>query len=120
MNSLVDGDVGFAEILSSFAVTDYDIFCTDRLEHIGGDLAGERAGFLPVDVLGADLYGAALGCRNGVDKVNVRHTGDDFALIGLLSGNLRLDGVDQLGRFGGSLVHLPVAGDDRSSELCIH
>jgi hypothetical protein len=89
--SLVDRLVGLAEVLSSLAVTDDDVLRARLQEHIRGDLTGERALFLKMDVLRADLHVRALrGVRRGGD-VDEGNAEDDLAsrfAIGQLRGLL--------------------------------
>ena len=86
-------------------------------QHIGGNLAGEGAGLLKVDVLSANVDVGALGHLHSGDQVGEGNADDDLAAGVLHSGNQLAD--EGLG-LGGSLVHLPVAGNDSFTILFIH
>jgi hypothetical protein len=67
-DSLVYSQIGLAEILSSLAVTNDNIFHTAGLEHVGADFTGKCAALRPVAVLGADFYNCTVsGFDSGVD-----------------------------------------------------
>ena len=108
----VHGLVGLAEILAAFAVADDDVFDAGLLEHGRGDLAGERAGFGPVDVLRADLDVAAGGRLDHRRKRGEGRADDDVGLARADVRDQRLQRFDQRFAFGGGLVHFPVTGDD--------
>src|SRR5699024_8646474 len=54
-DTLLHGDIGFAEVLAALAVADDDDLHAHGGEHLSRDLAGVGAALLPVAVLSADL-----------------------------------------------------------------
>ena len=109
-DALVDGLVGFAEVLSALAVTDNDVFHADFLQHRAGDFTGERAVVRPVNVLSADFDVRALqdfnrGRKAGEGRADSH--GDRVAEL----GEAFLESFRESFRLGGSLVHFPVSGD---------
>ena len=119
-NAVVDGDIGLAEILSSFGVSDDNVFGTDLFEHISGDFAGESAGFSPVNVFCADLDNGTFGSVDGSVEVNVRNAAYYIAFGGIFACDLGFDSVDEFNGFLRSFVHLPVAGNNGFSDRNSH
>ena len=102
--------VRLAGVAAALGVADDDPG-REALEHRRGDLPGERAGELVMDVLGADRRRPGRrgeGVANGseADERRAEHPGDP----GL--ARPRRDRPRQLAGVGRRRVHLPVAGDD--------
>ena len=109
-HALVHRRIRLAEVLAALAVAENDVFHAGFLEHCGAQLAGVRAGFLPVHVLRAELDVRALDDLAHRGKVNGRGADDHVALRIL---DQRHERGNQLARLAGGLVHFPVAGNNR-------
>ena len=91
-------------------MADNYIFGSDFAQHGRGNLAGVRAGRRKMDILGTDLYRAALCRLDYRYKIDIRDAGDYLTAVGFPACKLCLYGVYKLDRLGRGLVHLPVSG----------
>ncbi len=114
---LLDGDVGLPKILAALRMADDHVLHPQLLEHRGGNLPGEGAGFRPVAVFRAHRDVGAGGGRQGGFQVGVGDADNHAAVRVLHQGQQLLD--EGLG-LGTGLVHLPVSGDDRFAQVLVH
>ena len=115
---LVHGEVGLVVILAALGVADDDILGPGLLDHLGGDLAGERTVVLVVAGLSADGDVTVLEQADGAGDVHRRDTEHHIAPLAL--GD---DGLDLLGKglhLRQGVVHLPVSGNDSLTITTIH
>ena len=115
---LVDGFVGFGEVLSAFAVADDDVLNAHFGEHFGRNFAGVGAGRFVVHVLGTDSdLGRAGRLQSGrqIDERNAENGGAPFGF-----GDHRTKFVDESTGFLRGFVHFPVARDDRFAVSSVH
>ena len=113
----IDVGVGLAHG-AALGVADDDVLAAGVGEHVGGDFTGVGAGGVGVAVLGADAHP---GLPHGADGGGDADGGDaqsHVAPAALGHDSLQL-GHKLLG-FGGSLVHLPVTGDDGFTVFSVH
>ena len=83
-------------------------------DHVHGDFAGKRAFALPVSVLRSNANFAAVSGFHGVMERSERRRNDDVA--GKRSGDERLERVKKATRLFPRLVHLPIAGNHRTTQ----
>src|SRR2546426_2923337 len=109
----VDLLVGLAELLPTLGVADEHVPAAELGQHRGRDLPGERAGCLPVGVLGAErdrtgreqlAHGAERREGGAQDDLDAARTPEPVAHAG-----------GERPRLGDRPVHLPVGDDQRRS-----
>jgi hypothetical protein len=118
MDLLVDGGVGFAEVLPPLTVAHDDVLDGQILQHIGGNLAGVSALFLKVDVLSAHRDPQILESLHGGGDVAGGDADDGFAPLG--PGHDLLDVLGKLLRLGGGHIHFPVSGNHGFAVSAVH
>ena len=111
--ALVDGFIRLAEVLTALGVTDDDVGDTGIEQHGGGNFARVGAGSGPVHIFSTHHHRGAFG---GFHNGGNREVGRADENLGEVAGGQRgNDFLDEGGAFGGSLVHLPVAGDQNAT-----
>ena len=83
---------------------------SDFLDHVNGDLTGECALVLPVDVLDGELHVGTLDDVGDLGGSEVSRGDDHFGLLHVLDGFH--DILSELNGFANGLVHLPVTSND--------
>ena len=111
------GNVGFGKILSSFAVTDNNVFNAEVAKHCGAYFARVCSALFPVQVFRTDMNICALCGFNRVLQVYERNADNNFAFRIFYNGRKFFD---KSRRFGRGLVHFPVARDYRFSFGFVH
>ena len=109
--------VSLAEIGSSFAVTDNDIFNACFFEHIGGNFTCICARRFEMDIFRADFnVGAFCGLNSGgnVNKGNAKYD------ITFCVCNQRFHFFDKRLCFGRGFVHFPVTCDNCFTKFFFH
>ena len=67
--TLIDGDIGLTEVLSSFRVADDHVLHAYFFEHVGGNFTGESAGFFKVAILSAYFDVGAFAASKTVSRL---------------------------------------------------
>jgi hypothetical protein len=106
----VDVPVALAEELAALGVAQDHAAAAGGQEHPGADLAGEGPGLLPVHVLGAQ--GDAAAAQLAADGLQGGEGRADGHVRAVGAGEQREQLAGQGRALLGSLLHLPVPGDE--------
>ena len=73
-NLLINGLIRFCKILSSFRMSNDNVFNTNISKHVRSDFSGVSTFLLIIHIFSTDFDVASLSSFNSGDDINCRHT----------------------------------------------
>jgi hypothetical protein len=106
----VDGVIGFGEILAALGMADDGMSAADGQQHGSSNFTRVGTFVCPVNILRADGdRGVPSGIERGM-QIDERRANDDF--IAVMIGDKGKKGAEEVAGLVGSLVHLPIGGNE--------